>query len=877
MTDRRDIPPDMALALLERFCKPALFDEIAGDLCEQFHHRRKRMSRGRARLLFWKDALLFLRPFAFGPDRRPTNTAMMWKNYLKTAARHMWRQKIYAGVNVLGLTVGIACGLLAALFVMDELSYDRFHENGDRVFRLGTDLTAPDGLVRRFNASAWPVGVVIEENVPGIEDVVHLRHHEGKVSLGEQFFFEDLYYAEDGFFDLFSFPLISGDAGTALRDPYSVVFTTEAAERIFGTRDVVGRSVVLLDTLSHVVTGVVEMPPARTHVEFDGLVSYSTWEALERPSYTERWFDMNMYHYAIVEESADPAQVAERVATVYDDHAGAILSDVGYSGKVVMDNVGDVYLRADRFNMFGPRGDIRYVYLIAGIGLIMVLVAAINFVNLSTARSLERAREVGLRKVVGSSRGMIVQQFLGEAGLTGMIALVLGGVLAALALPYFNALTQRDHALEQLLTPEFALLALGLGVIVTVAAGFYPALVMARHRPVDVLKGSAGGVVGGVRLRQGLVVVQYAISCVLILGALAGYRQIEHMRSADLGFDVEQVLVVQGGPVGYQRMADRASILRGQLMGRADVVQVTHTAAVPGRSGWPSIMVFPEGRSQDDGMTLEYIAADAHFVQTFGLELAAGRDFDPNRPSDEDETLLINEAAVVALGFGTPAEAVGKYIQAPNRNAQGTVVGVLKDYHHHGLQQEVRPIVYGISPYPRYVAIRARTGAMAGLAPEVQAAWEQLFPGYGFNYFFLDEGYDEQYQTEARLTRVFVTFALLSVLISCLGLFGLSAFTISRRTREIGVRKVLGATSGGIVGRVSREFVALVGVAFLVAVPIGWFVLDRWLSGFAYRISLGPGLFVLTGLLAVSVAVLTVGYHAYRAAAVEPARALRYE
>ncbi|MEQ9103428.1 MAG: FtsX-like permease family protein [Rhodothermales bacterium] len=872
-------PPRPALTFLRVFCRPDLFDELAGDLEEQYRSRYRRMGALPAGLLLWKDVLLFLRPWVIRRGPFPELTpysSIMWKNHVRTAARHMRRHKVVTGINILGLGIGIATALLALLFIQDERAFDAFHEQADRLYRVRTDLQNAEGRQWRFPGVAWPVSPIIRDEYPTVEHIVRMLDHDDEVRLGNERFHERVFVAEDGFFELFSFEMIQGSASTALAEPYTAVITQAAAQRLFGTSDVVGRTIMLQDSVAHILTAVVADPPRRSSIDFDILVSYSTWDAGNTEAPEDHWLDLNMYAFLLVRDDADITALRTRLSGLYEDHAGKMLADIGYEATARLEPLRSVYMRSEAGNPFGPSSDVRYLYLLGCIGALMLLVAVINFINLATARSAERAREVGVRKAVGATRSPIIQQFMSEALLMVFVALGLGWGMAALGLPYFNHLTQKALPAGALVTPEFMALGLLVGLAVGVLSGLYPAIVLSRHHPARVLKGGGQGQPGGRTLRRTLVVGQYGLACVLMVSTLVGAKQIDFMRSTDTGFQRENVLVIDAWRVPSWTLFDALPVLRKRLGGHPGVEWMTGTSAVPGRDGWRSILVFPEGRESDDGLTLEFIASDAGFVPTFGLQMLAGRNFDLDRPADADESILINASAVSAMGYESPEDAVGRFVRAPNRNAQGTIVGVVDDYHHHGLQEHIQPIIYGVKPHPRFVAIRTR-GEVPALVSEAERVWSDTFPGYDFDYFFLDEDYDRQYMTETRLTQVFMTFAVLSIFVSCLGLFGLSAYTISRRTKEIGVRKVLGATRSQIVGTVSREFLLLVVVAFALAVPVSWILVNSWLASFANRTDVGAGVYALTAVLAVSVALLTVGYHALRAANLDPARSLKYE
>lgn len=872
-------PPRSAVALLRWFCAPHWLSEIEGDLQEQFGKRLRTVGCYRARLLYWKDMALFFRPYVLRRDLfKPSQPIgpLMWTNYFKTAIRHLSRHKGYAGLNITGLAIGMACCLLALLFARDELRYDQFHEKKDRIYRVVTEMVMPNGAEGTFSSTDWPIGRKIREGYPEAEKVVYMRSHPDKVTHEGAYHYQSVRYAENEFFDLFTFPFAEGDPQTALTDPYTAVITREMADKFFLGQQAVGQTLTMRDTVQYTVTGILEDIPQHSHLQFDILASFETFRA-ETPSVDndDHWLDINMFNYVLLAKGVAPQTLESKIANMYDVHIGDYMEEVGYKARLRLEPMTDIYLHSGIGNRFGPASDITYVYLLGGIGLFVLLIAGVNFVNLSTARSVERAREVGVRKVVGSTRGLLVQQFLGEALLTSTLALMLALLITSLALPYFNSMAEKQLVLTDLLQWEFFLGVLAVGGGIGIFAGLYPAFVLSGFKPIAVLKGSFSKSRSGIVLRRGLVVFQFTISCMLIVATLVVYQQLQHMQNADIGFDREQVVVVDARRA--PDIASQVDLIKEQMAAQTGIVSVSATNAVPGRNGWRSIMVNPEGRSKDEGLITEFIAVDHDYVQTMGLQLIAGRDFDIEKASDKEDAVIINKAAIGEMGFGTPEDAIGKLIDAPNRNARGYVVGVVEDYNHHGLQEDIRSIVFGVKPYYSYFALRLNTSDASAVIAHLDDTWANLFPGYPFEYFFLDEDYDRQYRTEQRLTRIFTTFAILAILISCLGLFGLASFTTIQRTKEIGVRKVLGASVPGIVGLLSKEFVALIGIAFLIAAPASYYFLGQWLDGFAYRIDLGVGVFLLAAALSLLIAFATVSYQSLKAALANPSEALRFE
>ena len=817
------------------------------------------------------------RKVRFGRSKRKRNVlrASIWsiamlKNHLTITLRNFRRHKGFAAINLIGLAVGLAGCLLIGLYVQDELAYDRFHEKGDRIYRLG------------HSTVGWPYGRIVAAEYPEVEKVVYLRTHPTfSIEHEGQHFYERMLYADAGFFDLFDFPMVEGDPRQALAVPYTLVLSETLAHKLFGEEQALGRTLMLSDSLQFTVSGVARVPH-RSHIQFDALLSFETLRA-RNPDWFEAemangWLDLNVVNYVLLREGANAEAFTAKIRNLPQERAGEYLSRWGSSYELGLEPMNRIYLESQYGNQLGPQSTITYIYLLGTIGLFLLLIAIVNFVNLTTARSVERAREVGVRKVVGSSRGALIRQFLAESFLMCVVAVMLSIGLAWLALPFFNELALKQYESKDLFTPQAGLALVGLALIVGFLSGFYPALSLSAFRPIEVLKGRfATGRRGG-RLRQGLVVFQFAISGVLIIGTLIVFSQLRYMQQQDLGFDGEQVLVLDARQAPGKARVQRSDALKQALAAHTAVERVSTTWAVPGRSGWQGQLSFPEGWPDDQSVSLEYVAVDFDFIETLGLHIVAGRSFDPAFAPDTKTAVVINEAAVEAARWSSAEEAIGKGFTSPGSGKpDGVVIGVVEDYHHHGLQQEIRPIMFGIRQGNGLFTLRFEAAEAGAVVAHLKQTWAQFFEGYPFDYFFLDEDFARQYEQEVRLMRIFSTFALLTILIACLGLFGLAAFTVEQRTKEIGVRKVLGASGKQIVILLAKDFLKWVFVAFLIAAPLAYYLMSKWLEDFAYRTAIGVEIIVSGGVLLLLVALATVSYQAIRATLTDPVQSLRYE
>ena len=754
----------------------------------------------------------------------------------------------------------------------DELAYDRFHEHADRVYRVATDSKISGSPVNHFAATGRQVGPTLLEEYPEVERAVRLNGEGFKLRQDGQYVYAYGFYAEPSFFDVFTFPLLHGDPETALEEPYTLVLTEGTARKHFGRTDVVGRSLTVNDSLTFNVTGVMADVPEHSHLQFDFLASFST-HTEQRSGGSWDWTNLWWPTYVLLREGTDAEAFEAKIAGLVTQRFGEEMAGAGMEMRLVLEPLTRIYLHSDRQSMseLGPTGDVRYVYVFSAIALFILLIACINFVNLSTARSTERAKEVGMRKVVGSSRGGLVRQFLSEAVLLTLLALVLAVVLAALALPLLNRIAGKALTLAVLAEPSFILVSVLLALVVGLLAGLYPAAAFARFRPVEVLKGSFGTGQRGVRLRQGLVVVQFALSIILLVGTLVVYRQLDFMQEQRLGFNKEQVLVL---PLPTQEAAEDVEAVKGAFTEQAGIAQATAASQIPGQS-FGHWAMSPEGLPDGESRAMYVVFTDFDYVETMGLEMAAGRDLSVAFGTDSTGALL-NETALRSIGW-TSEEALGKTVAFGN-GTELTVVGIVRDYHHTAPKNPIEPMLLTPAmPYYQGVALRLQTADVRGAVTQVEQTWQQLFPDYAFDYFFLDARYDEQYRAERRLGTLFMLFAGLAILIACLGLFALAAYATAQRTKEIGVRKVLGASVTSIALLLSKDFLKLVAVAFVVAAPVAYFAMSRWLEGFAYRADLAWWVFLLAGGLAFLVALLTVSYQAIRAATADPVKSLRYE
>ena len=797
----------------------------------------------------------------------------MLRNYLKIAYRNLRRQKGYAFINVFGLAVGLACCLLIGLFVYDEFSFDRFHEKADRLYFVG-QADEFGGEARQIMATQFPLARAMESDIAGVERAATMTFTGAsdvrRPATGQEAEYRTM-YADSTFFSMFTFPLLRGDPETALDQPNSVVISEGVARALFGDEEPVGQVVELgwydPSEKAFTVTGVMATPPKNSYFDFEAVASLSS---LREKDFSRGWGGSMYLTFAELAPGTRRTSVEEGLAALVRTHHGEE-SERAYP----LTPITQLYL-SELTEDEGFRGSTGYLAIFSSVALFVLLVALINYMNLATARAATRLREVGMRKTLGATRPQVARQFLAEAVLVASAALLLGLILAEGALPLFNRVFEKELSLLGALRPEGVLVGVGLALGVGLLAGSYPALYLSRFAPVRLLKGETGERGGAVWLRKGLVVVQFAVTVVLLVATAVVYRQLQYVQARDLGFAGEQVMAV---PFESDEMAYQHATVKGEVLGRPGVLSASATSAVPGRYNVRYSVAF-DPDELDQGAAFYIVSADPDYLQTLGLTLKAGRDFDPGRTSDETGAFILNEQAAAMLGR---ADVIGAQLY-DFRPEQNEIIGVVEDYHFASLREPIGPVLIqgkevGERPWPDYhqLLVRFEPEAVGEVLAHVRDVWARFGAEAPPDVRFLDDAFAEMYATDRRLGQVFGAFALVAVVIACLGLYGLAAFAAERRTKEIGVRKVLGASAASIVALLSKDFVKLTAVAFVVAAPVAFLTMRRWLEAFAYRVEIGPGVFLFAGALALAVALGTVGYQAIRAALANPVKSLRHE
>jgi putative ABC transport system permease protein len=811
----------------------------------------------------------------------------MLSNYFKLAIRSLVKYKGVAAINLVSLALGLVSGALILVYVFDEVSFDKFHSNRHRIYRVGTDMVDINtgNLNGRTDTNGWPVGKLLERDFPEVETCVYLANGSSlqvtPTSSGRERFDERIYFAGPEFFKVFDFPLIQGSSA-ALSQPGSVVLTESTARKYFSGEDALGKSLTLADTMVFEVTGIMKDIPSQSHMQFSMLLSFESYNRLNPGfNYDEGWGNINVRNYVLLKEGVDHAGVVAKARNLYMTYVEEDMKRWGMLMYVDLEPLDRLYLHTKRGNGMGPIGSIDRVYMVSGIAFFVILLACINFINLTTARSTNRAKEVGLRKVVGSTRTSLVRQFLGESFLVTLLALAFALGLIALVMPMFNQWMGKDYNMTALLNPFVLVGVLGLVVGITFLSGYYPAIVLSSLQPGEVLKGNFRTGRRGIQLRRTLVVFQFMISTGLITVTLVVIRQLDYMVNRDLGFSSHQVVVIDADRVtdrGGAGNSTPGSSFKNELQSVASVESVTFTNAVPGRPGWVGQWAFPADRPDEGSIGTEYMAIDEDYLKTLGLSMVAGENFRLDKPFELEEGLIINETAAIAFGWSSAEDAIGKKVDSPSKHPAGTVIGVVKDYHEFGLQRKIYPMAMDYNPQrSRYYAVRFKTTGTSELLTTLESLWKKHHEGHAFKYFFLDENFARQYQTEKQLSGIFVAFSILTIVIAMIGLVGLVSFMVVTRTKEIGIRKVMGAGAMSITRLLSKEFITLVIVANVVACPLAWYFASKWLENFAYRMDLGLDIFALALVFGLTITIVTVSIQTLKAALADPVRSLRYE
>ena len=799
----------------------------------------------------------------------------MLKNLLKISIRTILKDKTYSLINVAGLTIGITCSLFLLMYILHELSYDRYHKNARNIYRVVSDIKEPD------NAFTWAVAQIplaeeLRDNYPEVKNAVRF-FDTGRTLYkngDKQFYEENFFLADSTVFDMFTYPFLHGDPATALDNPFSIVLTEKTAVKYFGdVSSALGQSIQDQGGEEFKVTGIMKDVPLNSHFIFDALISRST-----RPGYQGSWGNFGVFTYVLLPEGYELSKMYASLDKIIKEKVNPIFDQFGIKIKYELQPILDIHLYSKIQDEAEAGGDISYIYIFASVAVFMLVIACINYMNLATARSVNRAREVGVRKVMGSQRRQLIAQFITESVVIALAAMVLSLLLIYALLPSFNTLANKSLPFSFILqTPVLASL-IGIALFVGVVGGSYPAFYLSGFNPVNVLKGKVSARGGSVVFRKFLVVFQFAISIFMLISTLTVFDQLQYMRNKDLGFEKQRVVRLS---LNERELRAKAQVLIDRLRQTPEVVSVGMANTWPGQNIGKLLLKVEDNEGQLTDRGVDLYSADFDFVKTLGMKIAQGRDFSRDIVSDTTYAVLVNESMVKRMAWDNP---IGKKFIFSGGGPNGTdiekhVVGVVKDYHQNSLYDPIEPLMIVLDKNNNNVFVRTTEGDVRQSVASIEKAWKEIFPTYAFEYNFLDADFNSQYKADEKRSQIFTAFSGLTIVIACLGLLGLAAFTTEQRTKEIGVRKVIGASVQNLVMLVSREFFILVGIGMVVAFPASWYFTNSWLQNFAYRIELEGEwpTFVVSASLAFMITLVTVGYHVMRAASANPVNALRDE
>jgi putative ABC transport system permease protein len=797
---------------------------------------------------------------------------IMFKNYLKIAFRNISRYKGYSLINILGLAIGIICCIFIFLYVHHEMSYDRYHADHNRIFRVAEDIQTKTAN-RIFAPVSPPLAPALKENFPQVEYAGRIMNLSQRlVKYQDKIFYESNGFAADQeVLHIFTIPFLKGNPTKALVRPKTLVITEETAVKYFGNDDPLGKT-LKLNEQEYEITGVVENPPANTHWKYNFLISLKDYE---KSSFMTNWHGTMAYTYIKLAADANANDFEKQVRHIANKYVGIKLKTWGEVYRYFLQPISDIHLYSHIRYEIEPPGNPNMIIIFSTVGLLVLLIACINFINLTTARSGNRAKEVGLRKVVGGQRKQLILQFVGESFILALAALIVAMSFTGLIMPLFNNLLGTQFNPSSLYQLPVLLVMLALVFFIGLAAGLYPAFILSGFKPASVLKASLGTRSTKSLLRRVLVVLQFSISIIMIIGTIGVHKQLQFMKHRYLGFDKEQKLVIPfRGGISIEK---NYPMIKDQYLQHPMILNAAVSSNVPGR-GVSNFAIKLVGEQDDKNQSMFHLYFDPDFISNYNIKIIGGRAFDAEMRTDEGKTCLINRAALKAFGWRSPQQALGKVLNTGYGVRDLRIIGVTENFHYRGLQFHVEPLVMEWNPTMlRTMTLTVNTNNLGDTLAFAEKTWKSLFPGYPFEFSFLDEDFNKQYLAEERTGVLFGVFTILGQFIACLGLLGLAAFITRQRTKEIGIRKVLGASIAGITFLISREFLKWVVLANIIAWPAAYFVVNQWLSSFAYRAPIGIWSFIASALLALLVAIVTVSYQSIRAAATNPVEALRYE
>ncbi len=862
--------PKIAELILARLLNRKDNEILLGDLEEIYLEKRSETGRFSAYAWYWKQAIITL--FQIIGNKIYWGNAM-FKNYLKITARNIKRHKAYSFINVAGFAVGLACSILILLWVQDELSYDKFHERSEDIYRIVWKGNFA-GMEAEVATSVFGVGPYLAENYPEVQGYARFRRiYRRPVTYLDKTFFEDgMFYGENSFFDIFSTRLINGDLSKALTDPFTVVMTEETAAKYFGTEDPIGKVIEVNNETGFTVTGVCENIPENSHFRFDMLFSFETLFTYNPRRRTMWMGDFNNYTYILLNRGYDPYNLESEFPEIIEKKM-AVLKMIDSYLEFYLQPLEKIHLYSNIDGEISENGHIRYVYVLSIVSLMILLIASINYVNLTTARSARRAKEIGMRKVLGAERKRLIRQFLGESMFFSIAAFLAAIIMVIAVSMNISSLIGREFFIDSGDTFRLIISFVGLTLLVGILAGIYPAFFLSSFKPVKVITSGTPREISGSRFRNILVTVQFVISITLIISTMTVLRQMDYLKNKDTGFDKENVLVIQSTD---ETIRESYQTLKKELLTINGVVSAAAGTHLPGWGGHRDAFR-PEGLNIKETQMMASVYFDNDFIPTMGLKLIAGRNFSPDFPDDPEKSVLINETAVKKFGWEDP---IGKKIfSMSSQYRTRTVIGVVKDYHIMPLTNSIEPVLIGNTNGRGLEAycLKIRSENISDTIEEIRSKWDLVAPGVPFDYYFFDESFNRQFRDNERLSDIIGYFTIFAIAIACLGLFGMAVYSTEQRSREIGIRKVLGSTVPGIVFFLNKDMTRIILTAVIISCPAAYYFMDKWLKDFPYRVSLALETYIYASVLVIVIGVLTVSFHSIKAGLSNPVISLRSE
>ena len=859
---RKNHPPRIPRWILTSLTHYEKEYSLTGDCSEEFHQVAQQKGRTRAILWIWGQALCAIpegvkRSFTFG--------GTMLFNYLKITFRNIKRHKAFSLINIAGLGIGLAISIFILLWVRDELSYDRFHENSETIYRVYEQWVTSQGAINPAASTPYPLGPALRDNYPEVVESMHLSiQYRNLVAYKEKRFYEDRFaFVDDNFYTLFSFPLIKGNPETVLKELNSLVLSQSIAKKYFGIEDPMGKILTVNAEHDFIITGIMQDIPHNSHIQF-GFVG--NFENLIADGWTKRWVDHQYYTYLRLSPDTDMEAFSAKIKTFINDNQKDPTTI-----HIALQSLEDIHLRSHfDFDLGGTsQGKALYIYIFTLVAIMVLSIACINFMNLTTAKAANRAKEIGIRKVSGASKNHLIKQFMGESLFMSALAFFFSLIFVVFLLPLFNQVTGKNFTTGSLFSGTMIFVFLGLTIITGLLAGSYPAVYLSAFRPSQVLKGKLRAGAKTRYFRRALVVVQFSLSVILLMGTMAIRNQLTYMQNKNLGIKKDNIVYIEM----RGKLLDDYTAFRNELTSIPDIVNVTTSSSRPSRISGGTTGVDWEGRTPDQRIHWTVMSVGFDYIDTFGLEVIEGRGFSKDFATDTDKAYIINETGAKALGFES---AVGKRFNL--WETEGSIIGVVRDFHMKSLHEKIAPLIMKVHPsWDSFIFMRIRTEHIKDVMAQVARTHQNINPEYPFTFSFLDKEYEGLYRSEERTEKLFQYFSILAIFISCLGLFGLSSFMAEQRTKEIGIRKVFGANVPNILVQLLRDFTKWVLCANLIAWPIGYFAMLQWLKNFAYRTDWDWRVFIFSGLGTLIIAAATVGYKSLKAATANPIDSLRYE